>query len=371
MSDTMLPAAVTIPPGRRRAAVMLLAMGKSAAAKVLAELDEREAAALTKALLGLGAVPAEEIRASLVELAAGMGKLADVSAPQVDWISEVLTEAVGFEQARKMVEEATRPEPFAWLASADVDALTTVLEAESPSTTAIVLSYLDPDLGAKLLRGLTPEHQNRVAARVSELEGVSEQVLRGIDAALLEQVGKVMSRPTRPIDGVGQLATILGKVPRRNSDTVLDALRAEDPRRAAKVAEQMFTFNDVLELAARDLQKVLSSVEMSVLAEALHGATESEVESVFGNLTERAAANLSEELELSGPKRASQVRAARREVVSVAVSMEAAGDIVRVGLVEDDDDEVVPNPADEATPGEAALDAAAEQGADAMGDDRE
>ena len=326
-------------PGLRRAAVMLLALGKGPAAKVLAELEEREAARLTKALLDLGAVPEEEIRASLVDLGSGMGKLSDVSAPDVTWVQDVLADAHGADKARQMVADATRPEPFAWVPGVDADALTTVLEAESPATVALVLSHLDTATAAALLRKLSEQHRAETTARISQLQTVTETSLRRIDEALLEQVRQAVAAPTRIVDGVNRAASLLGRVPRRESDKVLASLRETDPRRAQKIIEQMFTFEDVLALPSRYLQKVLGAVDSGQLAIALSGAPEELVSVVFANLTERAGQNLEEEIKFMSPKRAADVRAARREIVSTAGQLEAEGEIIRTTAVDDEDED--------------------------------
>ena len=187
-------------PGLRQAAVTLLGLGKECAAQVLAHMSDDEAAQLTRALLRVGAVPAEEIRASLMDLASGMGKIADVSAPQTSWVTDVLTEGLGPERANALIADATRPDPFAWMATTDHDTLVAVLESESPATVAIVLSNIDPSLGGKLLRKLPTATQLSVAGRVAQLEVVPERTLRSIDDALLEQVGKVVTTPIRHVD---------------------------------------------------------------------------------------------------------------------------------------------------------------------------
>ena len=100
----------------------------------------------------------------------------------------------------------------------------------------------------------------------------------------------------------------------------------------------MFMFEDIVQLDDRSVQLVLREVESVDLAPALKGVTEMVKGKITKNLSERAAENLMEEIDLLGPVRLKQVEEAQAKVVQTIRRLEEAGTItIRRGA----DDEFV------------------------------
>jgi flagellar motor switch protein FliG len=75
------------------------------------------------------------------------------------------------------------------------------------------------------------------------------------------------------------------------------------------------------------MQKVLREVDNSQWATALKGASEDIKEKVFGNLSQRAAETLREEMEYLGPVRISEVESTQQQIVDTVRRLEDAGEI--------------------------------------------
>ena len=78
----------------------------------------------------------------------------------------------------------------------------------------------------------------------------------------------------------------------------------------------------------RTVQLVLREVDTKHLAVALKGTANEVRQKVMGNLSERAAGNLAEEIDLLGPVRLKDVEEARDNVVKVIRSLEESDQIV-------------------------------------------
>jgi flagellar motor switch protein FliG len=86
----------------------------------------------------------------------------------------------------------------------------------------------------------------------------------------------------------------------------------------------------------RAVQLVVRQVETSELATALKGVSEIVREKALRNMSERAALDLVDEIEVMGPVRLNVVEAAQANVVRIIRSLEEAGQItIRRG---DEDD---------------------------------
>jgi flagellar motor switch protein FliG len=98
----------------------------------------------------------------------------------------------------------------------------------------------------------------------------------------------------------------------------------------------MLTFADLVKLEPRDVQLVLRGVDAAVLALAMKGASETVVDVVRANVSERNRDILDDEIAAVGAVRSSAVEEARADIVRQIREMEAAGNIV-VRRNEDDD----------------------------------
>ncbi|CAB4928642.1 unannotated protein [freshwater metagenome] len=89
----------------------------------------------------------------------------------------------------------------------------------------------------------------------------------------------------------------------------------------------MFLFEDIVVVDDRSMQLVLREVAAADLASALKGVRDDVRDKVMRNLSERAALDLQDEIELLGPVRAAAVGEAQARVVAVLRTMEESGQI--------------------------------------------
>jgi flagellar motor switch protein FliG len=90
----------------------------------------------------------------------------------------------------------------------------------------------------------------------------------------------------------------------------------------------MFMFEDIVTLDDRSVQQVLRQVETDVLATALKGVAQNVRDKVTANLSERAAENLLDEIQVLGPVRLSQVEEAQQGVIRTIRELEEQGQIM-------------------------------------------
>jgi flagellar motor switch protein FliG len=89
----------------------------------------------------------------------------------------------------------------------------------------------------------------------------------------------------------------------------------------------MFVFDDLTKLSDRDIQTVLKNIETAQWAMSLKGASGELKQKILGNMSQRAAAMLSEEMEYLGSVRLSEVEQVQQQIVDVVRRLEDAGEI--------------------------------------------
>ena len=106
-----------------------------------------------------------------------------------------------------------------------------------------------------------------------------------------------------PVGGLDPLVDIINRSDRSTERQIVEGLEALDPVLAEEVKSRMFMFEDIVTLDDRSMQLVLREVDTADLALALKGVAEAVRDKITRNLSERAADDLIEEIELLGPVR--------------------------------------------------------------------
>lgn len=326
-----LPAHVEQPlTGRRKAAIVLAALGPELAAGVIAHLREEEVEALSAELLGLEAVAQRTAEAIMEELAQAAGEGA-LSAG-ADLAQLLLAKALGETRATELLERVTQSQeqrPFEQLRHTPPERVAAFLQNESPQTIALVLANLDPGHAAQALARLPEQLRPDVALRIARMGEVAPEVVKQVEELARQRLTAANQQEGfASADGVRTLAEILGHSDRAVERAVLDYLKSSDEDLAEDVRSRLFVFEDLVKLEDRALQQVLREADQKDLVLAVKGAPEEVRERIFANMSERGAEMLKEELEVLPPQRKSEIDAAQSRIVAVVRRLEEAGAII-------------------------------------------
>lgn len=115
-----------------------------------------------------------------------------------------------------------------------------------------------------------------------------------------------------------------------------EAVTEKDAELAQQIMDQMFVFDNLLEIDGRGIQAILREVQSDNLIIALKGADEPVKNKIFSNMSARAAEMMREDLDAKGPVRLKDVEEAQKEVLAVARRLADAGEISLGGKGGDD-----------------------------------
>jgi flagellar motor switch protein FliG len=104
--------------------------------------------------------------------------------------------------------------------------------------------------------------------------------------------------------------------------TIFESLEPINPSLVEEIRSNMFTFDDLVKLDDRSMQRVLRDVNKQDLSLALKGAPDKVRDLIYRNLSSRASETLKEEVELLGPQLAKNVYGAQRRIVDIVRSLE-------------------------------------------------
>jgi flagellar motor switch protein FliG len=316
--------------GRQKVAILAIALGQSATARIMKHLNDYEIEDIAQAVAELKTVTSEQERETVEEIEQLLVAGKYVSMGGIDFARGALERALGPERARQMLDRvmASTTGGFYLLKNIAPNQIAPFISKEHPQTIALVLSQLESVQAAGVLNLLPEELQADVAYRLATLENISPQVLREIESSLAEELQTILTGQITEIGGPKKVAEILNLTGRTTEKAVLEKLDGRDQGLAEKVRNQMFPFDDIARLTDREVQLILKEVSEKDLAVALKGSKPEMQDRVFSNVSEAAAASIREEMKFSGPIRLSDVEETQLRIVQIARKLEEAGEII-------------------------------------------
>ena len=318
--------------GAQKAAVLLVQLGKEKSAAVLKSLRESEVEEVLNEIARLRGVPNETVDAVFDEFQTLASARRYYAQGGMDFAREVLEATLGADRAAELLDrmKASLVEmPFEFLRRADARQVLSFLTDEHPQTVALVLAHMRADQAAIVLSGMPDDLQADVAHRVAVMETTSPDVVRRVEAILERKLSSVLqSSDSSAAGGLQPLVDIINHADRATERLILEGLERRDPALAEEVRSKMFMFEDITQLDDRSVQLVLRSVDSKELATALKGVSSDVRNKIMSNVSERAAANLADEIDLLGAVRLSTVEEAQAKIITTIRSLEESGQIL-------------------------------------------
>ena len=323
--------------GPERAAVLLITLGEEAAAKVLANLDDREIQNIGNYMAALGNVDMsvmDSINKEFYEMVeTGTGGLGVAG---MDFLKTALMQALDPGKATEILNNITTPgeEMGGGLETVrlmDPKVIASFITNEHPQTAAIILAHLDPPVASLTIQELPEEKRMEIIHRLATLERVAPTAIRELDEALQEEFRTSGAVFGNKMGGVQVAAEVVGSLDRATETAILAAMDEVDPDLAKEIRDLRFTFEDILKIDDAGIQMIMKEINMEDLVIGLKTATDELKEKLFSNMSERAALMMKEDLESLGPKKISEVQKAQHKVIDVCKKLEEAGKLAMGG----------------------------------------
>lgn len=317
---------------RQKAAILLLALGPDLSALVLKKLNEVEVEMLVTELAHVEKLPQEVTDGVLKEFYDLYEARGFVTQGGLDYATDILERALGKGKAVEIVKRLTAAfeiAPFHFLRSSDPDEIFNFIEDEHPQTIALILTYLRPEQSSAILKHLEISLRAEVVKRIALMDKTTPDIIAEVENILEAKVSSLSrAQEFKVVGGLEATVKILNQVDRGTERTILETLENEDPELAELIKKQLFTFEDLINLEDRSIQRILREVDSKKLALALKTVNENLKEKVFANMSQRAGEMLREDMEFLGPVRLKDVEEAQQEIVNAVRRLEESGEII-------------------------------------------
>ncbi len=320
--------------GKQKAAILLIVLGTSKAAKVFRHLEDTEVEKVIGSLAEVRNVPAPAQEQVLEEAIAGAYKGGTAASGGIGFAKKVLEEALGARKAADIINRIdvvmAKSTSFEVFHKVGASQLVNVLVKEQPQTIALVLAHLPPFQAAQILSGLPEEMQNEVILRIAKMDKADPEVVAQIEAVLRKQVS-TYKQNLRTVGGARAVASVLNLINRTMEKHILESLKEKEWEIAEEVKKLMFVFEDLVLVEDKSMQRVLKEIDIKDVTVALKAASDEVKQKFFSNLSKRAVEMIEEELEYMGPVKLKTVEEAQQKIVNVVRTLDEQGEVLIAG----------------------------------------
>lgn len=325
--------------GVMRSAVLMLALGEDEAAEVMKFLTPKEVQKLGTAMATLNAVGRKEVETVVAEFLVEADKSSNLDMDSDEYIRAVLTKALGVDKASGLLNrilqsrDASGIESLKWM---DAPTVSEFIKNEHPQIIATILVHLEPDQASEII-GYFPERMRQdVMLRIATLDGVKPIALRELNDVMTKLLTGNENLKKQTMGGIKVAANIMNFMSGDNEAVIMEGLKIYDDDMAQKIMDEMFVFDNIIDIDDKGIQVMLREVQSEMLIIALKGTTTEMREKIFKNMSTRAAEMMKEDLESKGPVKLSEVEAQQKQILQIVRRLSDEGQIQLAGKGGDD-----------------------------------
>ena len=278
--------------GTDKSVILLMTIGEDRAAEVFKHLSQREVQILSAAMANVRQISNKQLTEVLSEFEQEAEQFAALNVNANDYLRSVLVKALGEEQI-----------------------------------IATILVHLKRGQAADILALFEERLRHDVMLRIATFGGVQPAALAELTEVLNNLLdGQNLKRSK--MGGVRTAAEIINLMKTQQEEAVITAVREFDGELAQKIIDEMFLFENLVEVDDRSIQRLLQEVDSESLLIALKGAEQPLREKFLRNMSQRAADILRDDLANRGPVRLSQVENEQKAILLIVRRLAETGEMV-------------------------------------------
>ncbi|MBI0155018.1 MULTISPECIES: flagellar motor switch protein FliG [Gilliamella] len=317
----------------QKAATILMILGEELAAKVMQFLNHKEVQKISSAMMGLPQLTQEQLKNILNECQTTLDDCAVLNTDTNGYLRKVLEKSIGSDKANRLLDELLdtdiedTTDGLKMLNFVDAARAVDLVKKEHPQIIATILVHLNRDLAAEILNLFDDQLRNDVMLRIATFGGVEPSALEVLSTSLSTLLHG-QNIKLNNMGGIRTAAEIINLMKSQQEELVINALRDYDNELAQKIIDEMFLFENLVDVDDRSIQRLLKEVDNETLIIAMKGATETLREKLLANMSQRAASILREDLENRPPVRLSQVETEQKKILVIARRLAETGEMI-------------------------------------------
>ena len=244
---------------------------------------------LSAAMANVRQISNKQLTEVLAEFEQEAEQFAALNVNANEYLRSVLVKALGEERAASLLEDILETRDTAsgieTLNFMEPQSAADLIRDEHPQIIATILVHLKRGRAADILALFDERLRHDVMLRIATFGGVQSSQPTEVLNNLLD--GQNLKRSK--MGGVRTAAEIINLMKTQQEEAVITAVREFDGELAQKIIDEMFLFENTVEVDDRSIQRLLQEVDSESLLIALKGAEQPLREKFLRNMSQRAA----------------------------------------------------------------------------------
>ena len=325
--------------GTQKSAILMMLLGEDEASEILKNLTPKEVQHIGTAMYSVEGLDQDTVNKVLDEFLAIIKEQTSLGLGAGDYIQNVLNKALGNDRAQSILgritptESSNAIEILEWM---DSRAISELISDEHPQIIALIISYLDPAQASDVLVMLDEKVQPEIIKRIATIQTVQPDALKNLELVMQKKFAANTSLRASQVGGVKAAASIMNFMKGEDEQKIFKEVAKFSKNLMTDIQEAMFVFDNLIKSDDKSMQVIIRSVETEDLVLAMKAADEELQEKMFSCMSQRAAANVQDEMDALGPVRLSEVQEAQKRIINTARRLSDEGTIVLAGRGGDD-----------------------------------
>ncbi|MFP4332906.1 MAG: flagellar motor switch protein FliG [Campylobacterales bacterium] len=320
-----------------RIAILLIQLGEDITGEIFAHMDVEAITEISKYIAQSNGVDKAIAVAVLEEFYAIFQSNQYISTGGMDYAREILTKALGPEEARRVMDKLAKSmqsaQNFSYLSKVRPQQLSDFIVNEHPQTIALILAHMEPTSAAETLGFFSDDLRADIAIRMANLGDISPAVVKRVSTVLENRLESLTSYKVE-VGGPRAVAEIFNRLGQKAAKATLAYIEQLDEQLASSIKEMMFTFEDIDKLDNNAIREILKVVDKKDLTMGLKAASEDLKQKFMSNMSQRAGEQFAEEMQFLGAVRVKDVESSQRRIVEAVQSLAEQG-VIQIGEQED------------------------------------
>lgn len=317
----------------QKVAIFLSSLPDEQCVEVLRNFSEEETERICREILNLSNVDGKARAAVLQEFQQSLSGSGASFRGGVEYVEGILARVYGVRRSAAMLSHMqehgdSQIDLDELVGEIGADVVAQELQQEHPQVICTILSNISSKKAADVLAAFTDEAQSEALKNLALSKGMPADLADKIKRGFTEKlVLKKSAKRSIGKEGVRSSAEILVLMPSDKSKKIIESIKEKDQELAKNVEAAMFSFDDIVKVDDRDLQKILGSIDQGDLKLAMRKSEQATKDKIFKNMSERASTMLKEDIEMMGPQKKESIMAAQSRIIAVVRKLEESGQI--------------------------------------------
>ncbi len=251
--------------GTDKSVILLMTIGEDRAAEVFKHLSQREVQTLSAAMANVAQISNKQLTDVLAEFEQEAEQFAALNINANDYLRSVLVKALGEERAASLLEDILETRDTAsgieTLNFMEPQSAADLIRDEHPQIIATILVHQTPT--ADILALFDERLRHDVMLRIATFGGVQPAALAELTEVLNGLLdGQNLKRSK--MGGVRTAAEIINLMKTQQEEAVITAVREFDGELAQKIIDEMFLFENLVDVDDRSIQRLLQEVDSRI-----------------------------------------------------------------------------------------------------------